>query len=155
MVRKREKVGKMLFGEYEHNLDDKGRLLIPSKLKNELSLSPSLYLLKGFDGCISIYPEEHFQKLVDELNKHSYFSKDARDLIRITLSSVAQLNIDKVGRIQFTPSVLAKYGINKTVIIIGVNDHIEVWDKNAYESYLNDKTNSYEDIADKLNASHE
>jgi len=145
----------MLFGTYEHSLDDKNRLMIPSKIRSELQNSVSLYVLKGFDGCLSIYTEEHFNKLISKLEAYSFFNKDARDFVRMTLASVTQMNIDKVGRIQFSPAILTKYSISKSVVVIGVYDHIEVWDKEAYQNYLNNKESLYEDIADKLDKTNE
>lgn len=140
----------MLFGEFNHTLDDKNRLSIPSKLRNELGDNNVLFVLRGFDGCLALYTKEHFDKLIETLSQYSFLSSDARNLQRATLASVNQLNIDKVNRIQFTPSLLEKYGIGKDVTVIGVGDHIEVWDKKAYTEYENNTLSKYEEIADKL-----
>lgn len=139
----------MLFGQFEHSLDEKGRLVIPSKLKAELG-EGSLYILQGFEGCMSIYTKDHFDKLIASLEQFSYLNKDARNYVRLTLASVVQLSMDKIGRVVLSPQTLNKYNIKKDVMVIGVNDHIEVWDKQAYLDYEKENLSKYDDIADSL-----
>ena len=145
----------MLFGQFEHSLDEKGRLVIPSKLKAELKNVSTLYVLQGFEGCMSIYAPEHFEKLVESLQGYSYLNKEARNYVRLTLASVVELSVDKVGRVLISPQTLAKYSIKKNVMVIGVNDHIEVWDKEAYLKYEKENLSSFDENADKLVKSHE
>lgn len=140
----------MLFGQFNHSLDDKNRLMIPSRIKSELASETSLYVLRGFEGCISIYTKKHFEKLIAKLEEYSFLDSKARDLYRATLSSVTLLNIDKIGRIQFTPAVLEKYSISKEVTVIGVGDHFEVWDRNSFEKYEKEKLSKFEELADTL-----
>lgn len=140
----------MLFGQFEHSLDEKGRLVIPSKLKAELGDAATLYILQGFEGCMSIYTKEHFNNLVQSLENYSYLDMNARNFIRLTLASVVQLNMDKVGRVLISPQVLSKYQIKKDVMVVGVNDHIEVWDKEAYLKYEKENLSKYDDIANTL-----
>lgn len=140
----------MLLGQYQHSLDDKCRLMIPSKMKAELSDASTLYVLKGFEGCLAVYTKSEFDKLVTKLQGLSYFDTDSRNFIRLTLSSVIQLNVDKLGRIQFTPSTLEKYKISKEVIVVGVNDHFEVWDKKAYLDYEDKLSSKYEELANSM-----
>jgi len=141
----------MFFGNYEHSLDDKGRLLLPRKIKEVLGASPLLYVLKGFDGCLAVYSENDFQKLISEAEKISFNKKNSRDYLRIMLGSVVELNVDKVGRIQLPSQTLNKYHINKNVIIIGVGDHFEIWDKVSYEEYEKVTNENFENIAENLN----
>ena len=140
----------MYFGYYEHSLDDKGRLMIPSKLREGLSSGSPLYVLKGFDGCLSIYNEISFIKLSERLSTLAYEDKDARSYIRNVLGSVTQLNVDKLGRIQIPVTILNKYQISRQVAVIGVGDHFEVWDLAAYNDYEVINSKKFEDIADKL-----
>ena len=140
----------MYFGYYEHSLDDKGRLMIPSKLREGLSNGSPLYVLKGFEGCLSIYNEISFIKLSDRLSTLAYEDKDARSYIRNVLGSVTQLNVDKLGRIQIPVTILNKYQISRQVAVIGVGDHFEVWDLAAYNDYEAINSKKFEDIADKL-----
>ena len=139
----------MYFGYYEHSLDDKGRLMIPSKIREGLS-GCSLFVIKGFEGCLSIYPEVAFNNLCSYLESLSYENKEARSYIRNVLSSVIQLNVDKLGRIQIPTLALNKYDISHQVAVIGVGNHFEVWDLEKYKAYDKENSKSYEEVADLL-----
>ena len=140
----------MYFGYYEHSLDDKGRLMIPAKLREGLSGGSPLYVLKGFEGCLSIYNEISFMKLSEKLSSLPYEDKEARSYIRNLLGSVVQLNVDKLGRIQVPTTILNKYQISRQVAVIGVGDHFELWDLAKYQEYEADNSKKFEDVADKL-----
>ena len=140
----------MYFGYYEHNLDDKGRLMIPSKLREGLVAGSTLYVLKGFEGCLSVYNEVAFNKLTSRLENLPYENKDNRKYIRGVLGSVVQLNVDKLGRIQIPTSALSRYSIDREVVVIGVGDHFEIWDLKAYQEFEEQNNQEFEDVADKL-----
>ena len=140
----------MYFGYYEHSLDDKGRLMIPSKLREGLVAGSSLYVIKGFEGCLSVYNEMTFNKLCSEIEELSYLDKTARNYIRNVLGSVVILNVDKLGRIQIPSSTLNRYNILKNVAVLGVGDHFEIWDLEAYQNYQKDNDETFEESADKL-----
>ena len=146
--RKWEKVGNMFFGNYSHSLDDKGRLVIPRKMRDELGLK--IFIMKGYDGALSIYKEESFVKLVEELERLSFNKKENRDYLRLKLTSVVDLDVDKMGRVQIPQALLAKYHIGKDVIVLGAGDHIEVWDMKKYEEYISSIEDKFEDIAERL-----
>ena len=138
----------MFFGSYSHNLDDKGRLVIPSKMRDELGAKA--YILKGFDGALSIYKESDFQNLVSELKTLAFNKKNSRAYLRIQLASACELDIDRQGRALLPTQLLSKYKIGKEVIVIGMLDHIEVWNKADYENYENTADSSFEEIAEEL-----
>ena len=138
----------MFFGSYTHNLDDKGRLVIPSKMRDELGLKA--YILKGFDGALSIYKESDFQRLVNELQNLPFNKKNSRAYLRIQLASACELDIDRQGRALLPTQLLNKYQIGKEVIVIGALDHIEVWNKKDYETYEKTADSSFEEIAEEL-----
>ena len=140
----------MFFGHYEHSLDDKGRLLLPRKIKEELKENSPLYVLKGFEGCLSVYREAEFLKLTAECEKISFNKKNARDYLRTVLSSVIELPIDKVNRIQLPKDTLSRFHITKNVTIIGVGDHFEIWDSEAYNKYEEEVSSRFESIAESL-----
>ena len=140
----------MYFGYYEHSLDDKGRLMIPSKLREGLIAGSPLYVIKGFEGCLSIYNETTFNKLCSQIDELSYNDRTARNYIRNVLGSVVILNVDKLGRIQIPSSVLNRYNILKNVAVLGVGDHFEIWDLEAYLNYQKENEESFEESADKL-----
>ena len=140
----------MLYGQFERTLDDKGRLLIPKQIKNALGNENVLYVLKGFEGSLAIYTKKDYEAFISQLQNFSYLNKDARNLLRLTLASVNELEIDSVGRITISTELLARYQINKDVVVLGVLDHIEIWDKEAYKNYEEENSSKYEELADKL-----
>lgn len=138
----------MFFGSYTHNLDEKGRLVIPSKMRDELGLKA--YILKGFDGALSIFKKEDFQNLVKELQNLPFNKKNSRAYLRIQLASACELDIDRQGRALLPTQLLNKYQIGKEVIVIGALDHIEVWNRSDYEEYEKSADSSFEQIAEEL-----
>ena len=145
----------MYFGNYEHSLDNKGRLLIPRQLKSGPTEGSKLYIMKGYEGCLSVYSESEFTALVEECSSLSYHKKNSRAYLRIMLSSVVELVVDKVGRIQLPTSTLNKYQIGRQVVIIGVGDHFEIWDLNTFNEYQAEANENFETIAESLDNSDE
>lgn len=138
----------MFFGSYSHNLDDKGRLVIPYKLRS--GVSSKLYILKGYDGALSLYCETDFETYLEGLKKLSFESKTSRDIQRIALSSVTELEIDAQNRIQIPLSLLKKYSIGKEVVVVGVLDHIEIWDKTKWDIYMGENEKDFEKKSESL-----
>lgn len=138
----------MFFGRFNHSLDDKGRLVIPSKMRDQFSRL--IYIMKGYDGALAIYKEQEFLKLVEQAEKLDFNKKNTRFYLRSQLASTCELELDKQGRVQIPTQLLNQYQIGKDVIIIGVGDHIEVWDKAIYEKYENEANENFEEIAENL-----
>lgn len=138
----------MFFGSFEHSLDDKNRLLIPSRLRGQLG--NKLFIMKGYEGSLAIYPNEQFEKYLHKLETLPYESKLSRDIERISLSSVFELDVDKVNRIQIPTALINKYKITKEVVVVGVIDHIEVWSKEKWEEYLKTNEAEFESKSEEL-----
>ena len=143
----------MYFGSFTHNLDDKGRLMIPRKMREELGYK--VYIMKGFDGPLSLYNEERYQKLVEEFSRLSFNQSKVRDYLRLQFASTYEMEVDKLGRVQIPTALLTKYGISKEVLVLGIGDHIEVWDKAKYEEYENSIRDEFESIAENIDAKKE
>ena len=143
----------MYFGSFTHNLDDKGRLMIPRKMREELGYK--VYIMKGFDGSLSLYNEERYQKLVEEYSRLSFNQSKVRDYLRLQFASTYEMEVDKLGRVQIPTALLTKYNISKEVLVLGIGDHIEVWDKAKYEEYENSIRDEFESIAEEIDAKKE
>ena len=143
----------MYFGSFTHNLDDKGRLMIPRKMREELGYK--VYIMKGFDGSLSLYNEERYQKLVEEFSRLSFNQSKVRDYLRLQFASTYEMEVDKLGRVQIPTALLTKYNISKEVLVLGIGDHIEVWDKAKYEEYENGIRDEFESIAEEIDAKKE
>ena len=138
----------MFIGEYQHNLDAKGRIIIPSRFRDELHAT--FILTRGLDGCLTIYSQEQWEKLFIEINKLPTTKKAARQYIRMLTSTASECTLDNQGRIQI-PSFLSKpVNISKECVVIGANDHIEIWDKATWESYYLEASDSFEEVAENL-----
>ena len=139
----------MFYGYFEHNLDDKGRLMIPKGIKSNLK-GEDLFVLKGFDGCLSVYDKDAFDELVAKVNKADFNKAISRQYVRTLLGSVVSLTIDKVGRVQLPNMTTTKYKIGKSVVVLGVGDHFEIWDKKAYLEYEKNANENFEKIAEEI-----
>ncbi len=138
----------MFYGLYEYSLDNKGRLCIPKKFKDETN--GKLYIMKGYDGALALYDSEAFEKLITYASNLPFNKKDARDFLRVQLSSACELEIDSHGRILIPSLLINKYNIASKVVMIGVGDHIEIWNKDLYLKYEEDVNNNFEEIAENL-----
>ena len=128
-------MGKTFFGSYPRNLDGKGRLLLPSALFGK-ELPTSLYILRGFDGCLSVYLQEGFDELLANLQTIDQRDPGERAYLRLVTSSMKELKVDAHGRVLLGVDTLAEYGLGDEVLVNGALDHIEIWDKAAFHSYL-------------------
>ena len=138
----------MYFGSFAHNLDDKGRLMIPRKMREELGYK--VYIMKGFDGSLSIYTEANYQKLVEEFNKLPFSQQRNRDYLRLQFASTYEMDVDKLGRVQIPTALLNKFNISREVLVLGIGDHIEIWDQKKYEEYESSIKDEFENIAESI-----
>ena len=142
----------MLMGEYHHNIDDKGRLIIPAKFRNELG--ESFVVTRGLENCLFIYSLVEWEKIVTKLKTLPFTKKDARSFTRFFLSGATTLEFDKQGRINIS-SPLATYAkLDKECVIVGVNDRLEIWAKDSWDKFLNDNNEDLSDIAENLFSSN-
>ena len=138
----------MFTGEYKHSIDDKGRLIIPSKIRQELG--KEIIITRGLDGCLFGYPKDTWKKRIEELNSLQYTKKDVRAFTRFFTSGAVTLDFDKQGRINI-PNYLSDYAsLDKDVVIIGVSDRIEIWSDKAWDEFLNNNIDRLSDIAENL-----
>ena len=138
----------MFMGEYHHTIDDKGRLIVPSKLRDELG--ESFIITRGIDENIYVYTTKDWEVLVSKLKELPFTMKDARTFNRFMLSGATVCVFDKQGRVNI-PSSLAEYAsLKKECVIIGVNDRLEIWSRDAWDKNLRESLESLSDIAEHL-----
>ena len=144
-----KKVGdNMLLGEYHHNIDDKGRLVIPTKYREELG--DEFIIARGIERCLYVYSKVEWEKLVAKLNTLPFTKKDARTFTRSFFSGATVGAFDKSGRINITSPLVSYAGLTKECVIIGVNDRLEIWSEEAFNEFLNKNAEQLEDIAENL-----
>lgn len=130
-----EKRSRMFFGQYIHNLDDRGRISLPKKIRSAVD-SNEVILVKGFEPCIFGYEKRTWEEDSKKELSNPISSKSSRDLRRYLFSGASSEEIDKVGRV-LLPVVLKEYAkIKNNVVIIGAGDHFEMWDEKIWEEYL-------------------
>ena len=135
----------MFMGEYHHNIDEKGRLTIPSKIRYELG--EEFIVTRGLDNCLFVYPKEAWNNIIAEYKKLPN-TKDARNFMRFFLSGATICTFDKQGRINIPVPLTAD--LIKECIIIGVDDRLEVWSKKRWEEFVSENEPNYSEIAEKL-----
>ena len=138
----------MLMGEYHHNIDEKGRLVIPTNFRKDIG--ESFVIAKGLEKCLYIYPMNKWEKLVSKLDELSFTKKDVRTFTRTFYSGATASEFDNNGRINITSSLTHYAGLTKKCVIIGVNDRLEIWDEDEFERMLEQSSNEIENIAESL-----
>lgn len=138
----------MFTGEYQHNLDSKGRLIIPSKVRD--GMGERIIITRGLDGCLFGYNETVWDQILTKLNTLPFTKKDARDFTRFFASSAVTLEFDKQGRINIPNYLLDYANLSNDCIIIGVINRIEIWSKDKWEKFMNENIESLTDISENL-----
>ena len=138
----------MLIGEYHHNIDEKGRLIIPSKFREEIG--NSFIVTKGLDGCLFVYSLVEWEKIVSKLKKLPFTKKDARIFARFFLASATVCEFDKQGRINLINSLIEYAGLKKECTIIGVNDRLEIWALDKFNNLMKDNLEQLDVISENL-----
>ena len=138
----------MLMGEFNHSIDDKNRLIIPSKLRNELG--NETVITRGLDKCLFIYSNKEWESIVSKLSNLPFTKKSVRDFNRFFLSSASTIVFDKMGRVNLSQSLLNYANLTKECVIIGVNDRVEVWDKNEFDTFISSNLDNFSDMAENL-----
>lgn len=137
----------MLMGEYHHTIDEKGRLTIPSKIRYEIG--DSFIVTRGLDGCLFVYPKTEWENVINKY-KELPNTKDARNFMRFFLSGATESTFDKQGRVNISTPLINYAELKKECIVIGVNDHLEIWSNEKWENFMNENEDNFSDIADHL-----
>ncbi|EGO61977.1 division/cell wall cluster transcriptional repressor MraZ [Acetonema longum] len=138
----------MLLGEYSHSIDDKGRIILPAKFREELG--DSFIATKGLEKCIFVYPKAEWSNIETKLKELPLAKAEARAFVRFFFAGAAEIECDKQGRM-LLPGTLREYAaLSKDVVVIGVLNRIELWDKDAWEAYNADTSQAVTEIAEQL-----
>ncbi|MBZ2173667.1 division/cell wall cluster transcriptional repressor MraZ [Schnuerera sp. xch1] len=138
----------MFIGEYQHTIDSKGRIIMPSKFRD--NLGGNFIMTKGLDNCLFVYPREEWDVLEKKLRSLPLTNRDARAFVRFFFSGATECVLDKQGRV-LIPSTLREHAkLLKDAVIIGVASRIEIWSMEEWNSYNDDDSLSYDNIAEKM-----
>lgn len=138
----------MFIGEYQHNIDEKGRLAMPVKFRSKMS--DGAVVTKGLDNCLSVYTVDEWGKLAEKLAAMPLTNPASRAFARLMLAGATQVNIDKQGRIVL-PSYLRKYAdLEKSTVVAGLYSRVEIWSESNWSKYKGDTEGDASGIAEKL-----
>ena len=141
----------MFRGRYEHSIDDKGRLSIPSRFREALARRrQKVLVLTDFDSCVAAYPLDEWRRLEDRIRKQSTLQKDVRAFLRLFYSGATEMPVDPQGRLLIPPQLRERAGLTREVMIIGVLNKIEIWSKARWDEFLARAPVTFEDVAAKL-----
>lgn len=138
----------MFMGEYQHNIDAKGRLIIPAKLREQLG--EKFVVTRGMDGCLFGYPMTEWSLLEEKLKRLPLAKKDARTFVRFLYSAATECEIDKQGRINIPQTLRLHAKLTKSCVIIGVSNRIEIWDEANWKEFSDVAEESFDEIAETM-----
>src|SRR6056297_1291927 len=138
----------MFIGEYNHNLDSKGRMAVPAKFRN--MLKKGAVVTKGIDNCLFLYPKEKWQEMAQKFAELPISQSKARDFARHMLAGAVEVEFDNQGRITI-PEYLRNFaGLKKKAIVAGLYDRLEIWDEEKWNNYKKGAESNSADIAEAL-----
>lgn len=138
----------MFMGEYQHTIDEKGRLTIPAKFRE--GLGASFVLTRGLDQCLFAYPIEEWKVIEEKLKSLPFTKADARAFTRFFFSGATECEWDKQGRVNIPLNLREHARLQKDCVVIGVSNRVEIWAKEQWEQYFQESESSFGDIAEKL-----
>ena len=137
----------MFMGEYHHSIDAKGRIIVPSKVRD--GLGENFIVTRGLDGCLFLYPKCEWDKIIAKY-KELPDTRDKRQFMRIFLSGATICEYDKQGRINIPNPLIEFAKLEKDCIIIGVDEKLEIWSKGRWEEFIANNEENLSNIADSL-----
>ena len=139
----------MLLGEHEHTIDDKNRLTLPAKFR--AAFAEGVVLTRGMDGCLYAYRRDDWEKLVESrLAELDPLSQEGRRMQRFFFAGAIEAELDRQGRVMIPPALTQHGGLGKNVVIAGMRDHLEIWDRATWRKEMKEVEGSAEDVAERL-----
>ena len=138
----------MFMGEFQHNIDEKGRMIIPAKFRD--TLGSTFIITRGLENCLFVFPNEDWSALEQKLKALSLMKSDARAFTRFFFSGATECELDKQGRVNIPNSLCEHAKLAKDCVVIGVSNRIEIWDKEIWQAYSRKSEASFNEIAENL-----
>ena len=140
----------MLTGEYRNSLDEKGRVLVPVRLRAEIP-GNSLVITRGVDRCLWLFSPEEWRNLASSLvEAASPLQKRARLLQRRIIAPAQEIELDKSGRLNIPPTLAESAGLRKECMVLGINKYLEIWDMEEYQKYIEETESEFREAAEEL-----
>ena len=149
MVDSGEKWGIFMFmGEYHHTIDEKGRIIIPSKFREDLG--EKFIITRGIENCLFVYSLSSWEKITNKLESLPFTKKDARQFVRFFLSGATTAEFDKQGRVNITSPLISYANLQKDCVVIGTGDRLEIWSQEDWNAFFDSASSNMSDIAENL-----
>lgn len=138
----------MFLGTHEPRLDEKGRLILPAKFREELA--SGLVITKGQERCLYVFPADEFAQITQQLRQTPLTAKSARDYMRVMFAGAHDEIPDKQGRVTIPASLRSYASLAKECVVIGANTRVEIWDAAAWQSYLSDRESDFANVSEEI-----
>jgi MraZ protein len=138
----------VFLGTHSPRLDDKGRLILPAKFRDQLA--SGLVVTRGQERCLYVFPVREFERIHEQLRQAPVTSKQARDYLRVLLSGAFDEVPDKQGRITVPPALRTYAGLDRECAVIGAGSRVEIWDAGAWDSYLEQQETAFSETAEEV-----
>ncbi len=138
----------MFMGEFHHNIDEKGRLIIPSKFRNELG--NKFIVTRGIEKCLFVYSIDEWNNMIDKLKELPFTKKNARTFMRMIMSGATECELDNNGRINIPNPLVSYASLEKECVVIGVNERLEIWSNEKFDEFFNENIDNFDEISENL-----
>lgn len=138
----------MFMGEYHHTIDEKGRIIIPSKFREDLG--EKFIITRGIENCLFVYSLSSWEKITNKLEALPFTKKDARQFVRFFLSGATTAEFDKQGRVNITSPLISYANLQKDCVVIGTGDRLEIWSQEDWNAFFDSASSNMSDIAENL-----
>jgi MraZ protein len=138
----------VFLGTHSPRLDDKGRLFLPAKFRDQLT--EGLVITKGQEHCLYVWPQAEFERITEQMRQAPVTNRAARDYMRVFLSGASDEVPDKQGRITVPPALREYAGLDRDCVVIGAGPRVEVWDASAWQTYLTQQEESFAELSEEV-----
>jgi MraZ protein len=137
----------MFYGTHEHAIDEKNRLTVPAKFRD--GLGTDVVLVRGIDHTVDVYPRKSWEQSVSGITALDSLTREAREMKRFVFAGAAVVEVDKQGRVLVPPDLQRHAALGKDVAVVGVHDHVEIWDRQEWASHMTEMEGSVGDVAER------
>jgi MraZ protein len=138
----------VFLGTHSPRLDDKGRLILPAKFREQLE--EGVVVTRGQERCLYVFPLAEFARIAEQLRQAPVTSKQARDYLRVFLSGASDESVDRQGRMTIPTALRTYAGLTRDCAVIGAGTRVEIWDATAWDSYLNEQEQAFAEQAEEV-----
>ncbi len=141
-------MGRLFFGTHTPRLDDKGRLILPAKFRDELL--EGLVITRGQDRCLYVWPQAEFAALTEQMRRAPVTNKRARDFMRMLFAGASDEKPDKQGRITIPPMLREYAGLTRECVVIGAMNRVEIWDSQLWTDYSDEQESAFSELSEEV-----